>query len=82
MIYIHILLQDDDLYKAVEKQNIAKTESLLNKGANPNSKHGDVSYHIHIDSDTDTGLQLLYFNMLHPFNRYIFIQFKQSLKLI
>ena len=43
--YNYILLQDDDLYEAVQNQNIIEVEILIKKGANPNKKHDWVSYH-------------------------------------
>ena len=46
--FIIILLQDNDLYEAVKKQHdVFESKLLLNNGANPNKKHGWVSYHIH-----------------------------------
>ena len=43
--YNYILLQDYDLYEAVQNQNIIKVERLIKEGANPNEKHDWVSYH-------------------------------------
>ena len=42
IIFMYYLLQDENLFVANDKQKI---EALIKKGANPNRKQGDVSYH-------------------------------------
>ena len=39
---IYTKLQDEELYRAVERNNISDVERLLKNNANPNSHHTDL----------------------------------------